>query len=852
LEHVSREPDVTGDGSTEEPPGRASARSLTDLLELAVHRHPQRCAVTAPNGRLSYADLDAAANRVAHFLLDRGVRPGDAVALLALNVAEFVPLYFGILKVGGTVVPLNVLLDARALAQQLHNSGARLLLCVEGRDGTPAGATARAAAARVPSCREVIVVGTDAGSLSTLTGDCPTTPPAGAPSPDDVALVVYPSRTPGVPKGIELTHAALLYNAQTVTSTLSGPDPDVHLVVLPLFHLVTQAMQLHAGIATGSTLVLLPRFEPEAALRAMTTCGVTAVVAVPTMLWALTTTAAKHPAQARRVRHVLRLVCSALAPLPPAVGDAVADQFGVTVLEGYGLSESGMIALHARPGDPAPGSVGRPVDGVEIRLVDTGERVIDGVGTGEIQIRSPGLMRGYRRDPSATSAAMREGWFSTGDLARRRPDGTYAMDDRPKRMVLRSGLAVYPRSVEEALLTHPAVSTATVVGVPHERHGEELRTVIERRPGAVVSDAELVAWARQQLPAFTGEVEIRDAPAAPGSPRPRPVDRLRRVLPGLALAACGTALAFAVNRLLPALGTLTVAVVLGAVLANTVGVPAAARPGLATATRRLLRAGVVLLGLQLSIPEVAGLGAPMLAVVVATVGGGFLGTLWIGRRLGLPSDLTLLTATGFSICGASAIAAMQGATDADEDDVAASVALVTIFGSIALVLWPLLQAPLGLPDEAYGAWAGASVHEVAQVVAAASPAGAAALATAVVVKLSRVVLLAPLLAVVSWRRRGTAARGADTGRRPRLIPLFVAGFLAAIVVRSTGLLGDAALDVAKSVTTILLAAALFGLGSSVRVRVLAASGPGAISLGMASTVLLAVIAFMGIQLAGVA
>jgi uncharacterized integral membrane protein (TIGR00698 family) len=242
----------------------------------------------------------------------------------------------------------------------------------------------------------------------------------------------------------------------------------------------------------------------------------------------------------------------------------------------------------------------------------------------------------------------------------------------------------------------------------------------------------------------------------------------------------------------------------------------------------------------------------MLAVVVATVGGGFLGTLWIGRRLGLPSDLTLLTATGFSICGASAIAAMQGATDADEDDVAASVALVTIFGSIALVLWPLLQAPLGLPDEAYGAWAGASVHEVAQVVAAASPAGAAALATAVVVKLSRVVLLAPLLAVVSWRRRGTAARGADTGRRPRLIPLFVAGFLAAIVVRSTGLLGDAALDVAKSVTTILLAAALFGLGSSVRVRVLAASGPGAISLGMASTVLLAVIAFMGIQLAGLA
>jgi uncharacterized integral membrane protein (TIGR00698 family) len=233
--------------------------------------------------------------------------------------------------------------------------------------------------------------------------------------------------------------------------------------------------------------------------------------------------------------------------------------------------------------------------------------------------------------------------------------------------------------------------------------------------------------------------------------------------------------------------------------------------------------------------------------------GGFLGTLWIGRRLGLSPDLTLLTATGFSICGASAIAAMQGATDADEDDVAASVALVTIFGSIALVLWPLLQAPLDLPEEAYGAWTGASVHEVAQVVAAASPAGAAALATAVVVKLSRVVLLAPLLAVVSWGRRGTAARGGNgTGRRAPLVPLFVAGFLAAIAVRSTNLLPDTALDVARTVTTVLLAAALFGLGSSVRVRVLAASGPRAIALGMASTLLLAAIALAGIHLAGVA
>jgi uncharacterized integral membrane protein (TIGR00698 family) len=478
-----------------------------------------------------------------------------------------------------------------------------------------------------------------------------------------------------------------------------------------------------------------------------------------------------------------------------------------------------------------------------VRLVDPDWRDVPATEPGEIAVRGPNVMKGYHNRPADTAQVLRDGWFRTGDIARRDAAGFYYMDERPKRMVLRGGLAVYPRAVEEALITHPAVSTAVVVGIPHPHHGEELKTLVVRKPGAVVSEAELVAWCRQQLPGFAdaGGVEVRDETAVPTSPPP-----LRRFLPGIALVAAGVAGALVVNRVVPVLSALTAGVLLGVLVTNTVGVSARMRPGLTLATRRLLRAGVVLLGLQLSIPQLLGLGGPMLAVVLVTVLVGFLGTRWLGARLGLSRDLALLTATGFSICGASAIAAMESATDSDEDEVATAVALVTIFGGIALLVWPLLQAPLALPDAAYGAWTGASVHEVAQVVAAASPAGDASLATAVVVKLSRVVLLAPLVAAVTIAGRRRAGDDAAVTTRTALVPAFVLGFLAMIALRSTGMLPDGALDAARLLTTALLTAALFGLGTGVRLLVLLRTGLGAVALGAASTLLLAAVAYAGV------
>jgi uncharacterized integral membrane protein (TIGR00698 family) len=322
--------------------------------------------------------------------------------------------------------------------------------------------------------------------------------------------------------------------------------------------------------------------------------------------------------------------------------------------------------------------------------------------------------------------------------------------------------------------------------------------------------------------------------------------RLGALLPGLALAAVGVALAAGVHALLPPLGMATAAVALGVVCANTRGVTDAMRPGLQVSSRRVLRIGVALLGLQLGITEVLALGAPTLVIVVAVVAVTFTGTRWLGRLLGLSEGAALLIATGTAVCGASAIAAMDGVTEEREEDVANALAMVTIYGSIAIVLLPWLREPLGLSHHAFGMWAGASVHEVAQVVATATPVpGAVAVAT--VVKLARIVTLAPLIAGMSVVRR---QKGAHTGtKRPPIVPVFVVGFLVLVAVRTTGVLPGAVLGGVKAVDGYLLAAGLFALGTGVRLSTMRETGARAMVLGLLAWLLALTTAYVGVRLA---
>lgn len=325
---------------------------------------------------------------------------------------------------------------------------------------------------------------------------------------------------------------------------------------------------------------------------------------------------------------------------------------------------------------------------------------------------------------------------------------------------------------------------------------------------------------------------------------------MRELTPGVLTAATGVLLALLANRLVPAVGSLTWAVLLGALAANLGLIPHSAEPGLKVATRKFLRVGVILLGFSLSIFAILRLGAPVIALVVITLVLTLGCTVWLGARLGLGHARSLLIATGFAICGASAIAAMEENAEADDDDVAVAIAMVTICGTVAMIVLPLLQAPLGLTDVQYGSWAGASVHEVGQVVAAASPAGAAALSVAVVVKLTRVLLLAPVVAGVSvLRRRRMSEANTDTQPAlPPLVPLFVLGFLASVAIRSTGLVPALGLQLIGTLQTLTLGAALFGMGTGVHLTTLVKSSGRAFVLAIASTLCVAGVSLLGVRL----
>lgn len=337
--------------------------------------------------------------------------------------------------------------------------------------------------------------------------------------------------------------------------------------------------------------------------------------------------------------------------------------------------------------------------------------------------------------------------------------------------------------------------------------------------------------------------------AGPSTDLPKPAAPAR-LLPGLVLVGLGTFAAEAVSSAVGPLSMLVAAVIIGAVIGN-LGIAAdAASPGLRFAASRLLRIGVVLLGLRLSVGDVAALGLPTLAVVASTVTATFFGTQWLGRRIGLSPSMSLLVATGFSICGASAIAAVEGSTEADEDEVAAAIGLVTLFGSLAIVVLPLLAGVVGMSDVAFGTWVGASVHDVAQVVATASAGGSAVVAVAIVVKLTRVALLAPIIAGLNLNlnlNRRSPAAGNDPSARPPLLPLFVVGFLAMIAVRMTGLVPTFVLAQAQTVEGWLLAAALVGLGSGVRIDRLRRLGVRPLILGALAWIVVAGISFAGIS-----
>ncbi|MEU6376533.1 long-chain fatty acid--CoA ligase [Streptomyces sp. NPDC046909] len=489
--------------------------NLAQLLERSAARYPERTAVVLGDTRLTYAQVDAAANQVANLLVSRGIGPGDKVALSMPNLPYFTIVYFGILKAGAAVVPLNVLLKGREVAYHLQDSGAKVYFAFEGTAELPIGDAARAGAEQAGG-PELFVVDPAAGLP--WAGQAAEFETVGT-DEDDTAVILYTSGTTGQPKGAELRHRNMRDNALAGETLFDASEdrPDTYLCVLPLFHSFGQSVVQNGAFAFGGTLVLLPRFDAAATLRLMLKERVTFFAGVPTMYWGLLGALDDSVDVGALAAH-LRVAASGGSALPREVHRAFRERFGVTILEGYGLSETSPVASFSVFGqEPRVGSIGVPIPGVEMKLIDadwSGTKG-DAEAVGEIAIRGHNVMKGYHDRPEATAEVLRDGWFRTGDLARKDADGYYYIVDRSKDMIIRGGFNVYPREIEELLMEHPAVSLVAVIGVPHPSHGEEIKAVVVKEAGDPTGEDELIAWARERLAAYKYPRIVEFAEALP-------------------------------------------------------------------------------------------------------------------------------------------------------------------------------------------------------------------------------------------------------------------------------------------------------------------------------------------------
>ncbi|PUA79755.1 long-chain-fatty-acid--CoA ligase [Nocardioides currus] len=490
--------------------------SLASLLEKSAAAYPEREAVVLGDTRLTYAQVDGAANQVANLLVSRGIEPGDKVALSCPNLPFFPIVYNGILKAGATVVPLNVLLKGREVAYHLADSEAKAYFCFQGTDELPIGAEGHAGFEQTDSCETFFMITVDPAAASPIegtetlgqgmAGQAPTFETAEV-DDDDTAVILYTSGTTGQPKGAELRHRNMLSNALASDALFgaNADDPDTYLCVLPLFHSFGQTVIMNGAFAFGGTVVMLPRFEADPALKTMAKEEVTFFAGVPTMYWGLLGALDDSGVDAKALAANLRVAAAGGSALPVEVHKEFEKRFGVTILEGYGLSETSPVASFSPYGEEVRvGSIGVPIPGVEMRLIspEPGDWADADGEIGEIAIKGPNIMKGYYNRPDATADAIHDGWFRSGDLGRKDDDGHYYIVDRSKDMIIRGGYNVYPREIEEVLLTHPGVSLAAVIGVPHESHGEEIKAVVIRNKETELTEDELVEWGKEQMAGY--------------------------------------------------------------------------------------------------------------------------------------------------------------------------------------------------------------------------------------------------------------------------------------------------------------------------------------------------------------
>ncbi len=465
--------------------------NLASLLAESAERAAEDPAIRLGEVELSYGELDQRSARLASLLREKGIGEGDRVGVMLPNVPDFPVAYYGVLRAGAVVVPMNVLLKRREIAFYLEDSGAKLLLAWHGFAEEARGGTADAGA-------EMIEV--EPATFAAMLAEREPTPGLVDTAEDDTAVILYTSGTTGKPKGAELTHLNLFRNADVSSrTTCEVSQGDIVLGALPLFHSFGQTVGMNASLKVGACLTLVPRFDPAEALETMQRDGVTHFYGVPTMFGALL----HHPERESYDTSTLRNCITGGASMPVEVLHGFEQAFEAKVLEGYGLSETSPVACSNHPEmERKAGSIGTPIEGVEMQLVDEDDNPVAPGEVGEVVIRGHNIMKGYWQRPDATEEAMRGGWFHSGDMARTDEDGYFYIVDRKKDMIIRGGYNVYPREVEEVLYEHPKIREAAVVGVPHTEWGEEIGAAVVLHDGEELPAEEISAYVKERIAAY--------------------------------------------------------------------------------------------------------------------------------------------------------------------------------------------------------------------------------------------------------------------------------------------------------------------------------------------------------------
>ncbi len=466
--------------------------NLAELLTESAGRYPQRKALVAPDhpaGSVTYERLEAEADRVAAALQNLGIAPGDRVAIGMNNVPEFIYSYFGILRAGACVVPLNIMLTVKETVRIIEDSGAQVVIASD-----VFASVAEKSASEVGTLKKVITTPFDE-----LGSDAK--PERVDREPDDLAVLAYTSGTTGDPKGAMLSHGNLLANLrqQMAIPDAHVTDEDVLFLALPLFHIFGMNVTLGLLVLNGATGILIDRFEPVPALRLIQEHKVTVLFGAPTMYTAWVAV----PGGEQYDMSSVRLAISGAAPLPPDVLRDFRDIFGVEIYEGYGLTETAPTLASNRMADkPRAGSIGHPLPEIEMRIVDEVGNDVEPGDPGEIIVRGPNVFKGYWQRPEETQRAFFDDWFRTGDIAVRDEEGYLYLVDRKRDLIIVSGFNVFPSEVEAALIENPKIAEAAVVGVPHPYTGEAVKAFVVLEPGHTADEAELIADVEMRLARF--------------------------------------------------------------------------------------------------------------------------------------------------------------------------------------------------------------------------------------------------------------------------------------------------------------------------------------------------------------